>query len=72
MNAVTRWKAPGGNGLPAMMWKQLWQAVKDSVLHLFRLSLREGNLPQQWRSAMVIQLRSCEILAADFVAVDVR
>jgi hypothetical protein len=28
-------KAPGEDGLPAMVWKQLWPVVGDRVLHLF-------------------------------------
>ncbi|PWI64281.1 hypothetical protein PCL_11313 [Purpureocillium lilacinum] len=51
------WKAPGDDGLPAMAWKELWPAVKERVLHLFRLSLRSGELPWQWRSARIIPLR---------------
>jgi hypothetical protein len=41
------WKAPGEDGLPAIVWRQLWPVVEDRVLHLFQTSLRDGELPTQ-------------------------
>lgn len=51
------WKAPGEDGLPAMVWKQQWPAVKERVMHLFHTSLSEGQLSDQWRSAKIIPLK---------------
>ncbi|KAJ5688203.1 hypothetical protein N7536_010822 [Penicillium majusculum] len=48
------WKAPGEDGLPAIVWKMTWPTVKHSVLDLFQASLEEGMLPRQWRHAKII------------------
>ncbi|ODA78129.1 hypothetical protein RJ55_06733 [Drechmeria coniospora] len=40
-----------------MVWKQIWPVVKHRVLSLFRGSLEEGKLPDQWRHAKIIPLK---------------
>jgi len=51
------WKAPGEDGLPVMVWRQIWPVVKERVLHLFQTSLQEGDIPSQWRNAKIIPLK---------------
>jgi hypothetical protein len=55
--AAQPWKAPGEDGLPAMVWKQVWPAVKERVLVLFQTSLDVGELPVEWRNAKIILLK---------------
>jgi ribonuclease HI len=55
--AAKSWKAPGEDGLPVIVWKQVWPVVKQRVMAIFRASLEEGTLPDQWRHAKIIPLK---------------
>jgi hypothetical protein len=51
------WKAPGEDGLPAIVWRQLWPVVKERVFLIFQTSLRDSDLLSQWRNAKIIPLK---------------
>ncbi|KAJ3453787.1 hypothetical protein MRS44_018419 [Fusarium solani] len=55
--AAKSWKAPGEDGLPVFVWKQVWPVVRHWVMAIFRASLEEGTLPHQWRHAKIIPLK---------------
>lgn len=47
LNSALQLKAPGSDGLPTRMWKELWPVVKGLVLTLFQTSLITGKVPDQ-------------------------
>ncbi|KAG7145205.1 RNA-directed DNA polymerase mobile element jockey like protein [Verticillium longisporum] len=51
------WKAPGADGLPLIAWRQVWPVVRHRVLKLFRKTVEEGALPNQWRHAKIVPLK---------------
>ncbi|KAJ3487744.1 hypothetical protein NLG97_g6342 [Lecanicillium saksenae] len=57
LNTAKDWKAPGDDGLPVAVWKQVWPVVKNRVFTLFQASLRDGTLPSQWLHAKIIPLK---------------
>ena len=48
------WKVSDSDGLPSVVWQQMWPVIKDDILDLFKTSLNEGYLPWQWRVAKII------------------
>jgi hypothetical protein len=51
------WKAPGEDGLPAIVWEQVWPSVRHDVLDIFQASLEEGTILKRWRHARIIPLK---------------
>ncbi|EJP61443.1 reverse transcriptase [Beauveria bassiana ARSEF 2860] len=54
---LTLEEAPGKDGLPMVVWQQIWPVVQHYVLALFQASLDEGLLPHRWRHAKAIPLK---------------
>ncbi|KAF9728545.1 zinc knuckle [Paraphaeosphaeria minitans] len=55
--ASNPYKAPGRDGLPAIVWQQLWPVLKHHIVALFKLSLETATLPSEWRVAKIVPLR---------------
>ena len=51
------YKAPGQDGIPAIVWKELWPVVGQHIFRLFEASLRASHVPQAWKIAKIIPLR---------------
>ncbi|KAF5235112.1 hypothetical protein FAUST_7284 [Fusarium austroamericanum] len=70
------WKAPDEDGLPVIVWKQIWPSVKHRVFSLFRASLKEGRSAEQalmllqeqiyaaWRGRWILSLVSFDVKGA--------
>jgi hypothetical protein len=44
--AASSWKAPGRDGMPAVVWQRLWPAVKDKIFIIFDHSLTTEKMPR--------------------------
>lgn len=53
-------KAPGIDGLPTAVWRELWPVLHAQIHHLFALSLYTGQLPKAWKEAKIVPLRKGE------------
>jgi exonuclease III len=55
--AARPYRAPGRDGLPAIVWQELWDVLKDHITTLFRLSIATGQIPKEWKIAKIIPFR---------------
>jgi len=46
-------KASGPDGIPTCVLSQAAEKLEETFTHLFRLSLDKGQLPAEWKSALV-------------------
>ena len=49
-------KAPGPDGLPTGLIKAARYELIDVIQHLFQISFRSGEVPQQWREADIVPI----------------
>jgi hypothetical protein len=49
--------APGEDGLPTLVWKQLWKFLKQFITGILTASLKLGHHPRRWRGAKIVVLR---------------
>ncbi|KAI3043037.1 hypothetical protein CBS147353_11847 [Aspergillus niger] len=57
LQAAKPMNAPGEDGLPMLVWKQLWQWLSEVILWIFTASVNLGYYPEQWKRAKIIVLR---------------
>ena len=58
-HAISRMKsrgAPGPDNIPPLFLKHLGSRALDWLLHIFNVSLRNAEIPQVWRNAIIIPL----------------
>ena len=49
-------KAPGRDGLPAQVWRELWPVLSDEIALLFARSLKTGKVLKEWKIAKIVPL----------------
>jgi len=49
--------APGEDGLPTLVWKNIWKYIAHFVTQIFTASINLGYYPQQWKTATIVVLR---------------
>ena len=49
--------APGEDGIPTMVWSQIWPYISTIVTCIFAASIDLGHHPQRWKVAKIVVLR---------------
>ena len=49
--------APGEDGLPTLVWKNLWGTLKHIITRILTASIKLGYHPKRWRGAKIVVLR---------------
>ena len=49
--------APGQDGLPTVIWQELWPYVSTRIAQVFSASVSLGYYPTQWKTAKIVVLR---------------
>jgi hypothetical protein len=56
LTRMSSWKAPGPDGLPVVVWQQIWPTVKLWVIERFQSYLRLSYFPVPWKVAKIVVL----------------
>lgn len=54
---MNKWKAPGQDEIPVVVWQELWPTVGTTICNIFRASIRLGYIPGAWKVAKIIPLQ---------------
>ncbi|KAI3047626.1 hypothetical protein CBS147353_11740 [Aspergillus niger] len=49
--------APGEDGIPTLVWKNLWAYLRTTITHIFTKSVELGYYPGRWKRARIVVLR---------------
>jgi len=55
--AANQDKAPGPDGLPMRVWREVWPVLQDELTAVMSRSLQEARLPDVWKKASIVPLR---------------
>ena len=57
LNRAKKNTAPGQDGLPTLVWRELWPFVSTRITQIFSASVSLGYYPAQWKTAKIVVLR---------------
>ena len=57
LNRAKKNTAPGRDGLPTLVWRELWPYVSTRITQVFSASVRLAYFPTQWKTAKIVVLR---------------
>jgi Endonuclease-reverse transcriptase/Reverse transcriptase (RNA-dependent DNA polymerase) len=49
--------APGEDGIPTLVWKQLWKYIGKKITNIFTASIELGYHPSLWKRARIVIIR---------------
>lgn len=54
---ASRDKAPGRDGIPVRVWRELWPVLGNEITLLFVCSVERGKVPKDWKMAKIVPLQ---------------
>ena len=53
-------KAPGMDGLPVLVWHEVWPILANHITLLFKKSVTQAKVPEAWKTAKIIPLKKAD------------
>ena len=57
LNRAKKNTVSGRDGLPTLVWRELWSYMSTRITQIFSASVRLGYFPTQWKTAKIVVLR---------------